>query len=155
MKFMLFIKIINLHIMKKFIILFLVVTTFFSCSSDDVRPFTDYQGKWELTQMTGRTANSEITGSAMEWQEFYLLDANGTFIKSRKQNGIVTEISGTFSLIKSSNSNALQLTYKSESEIIGSCFSGLKEEMHFQSEKVFVSTWQQCDGPGLKYERKY
>jgi hypothetical protein len=33
----------------------------------------------------GMTANSQTTGSDMEWQEFYLLNANGTFKKSRKK----------------------------------------------------------------------
>jgi hypothetical protein len=61
------------------------VTTLFSCSSDDESPFKDYKGKWILTQMTGMTANSQTTGSDMEWQEFYLLNANGTFKKSRKK----------------------------------------------------------------------
>jgi hypothetical protein len=37
------------------------------------------------TQMTGMTANSQTTGSDMEWQEFYLLNANGTFKKSREK----------------------------------------------------------------------
>jgi hypothetical protein len=35
--------------------------------------------------MTGMTANSQTTGSDMEWQEFYLLNANGTFKKSREK----------------------------------------------------------------------
>jgi hypothetical protein len=56
-----------------------------SCSSDDESPFKDYKGKWILTQMTGMTANSQTTGSDMEWQEFYLLNANGTFKKSREK----------------------------------------------------------------------
>jgi hypothetical protein len=30
--------------------------------------------------------NSQTTGSDMEWQEFYLLNANGTFKKSRKMD---------------------------------------------------------------------
>jgi hypothetical protein len=41
-----------------------------SCSSDDESPFKDYKGKWILTQMTGMTANSQTTGSDMEWQNF-------------------------------------------------------------------------------------
>jgi hypothetical protein len=50
--------------------------------------------------MTGMTANSQTTGSDMEWQEFYLLNANGTFKKSRK-NGFVIEIT-TYNWINSS-----------------------------------------------------
>jgi hypothetical protein len=141
--------------MRKIIILFLFLATLLSCSNNDVSTSKDYQGKWQLTQMTGRTANSETTGSNMEWQESYLLNADGTFKKSREKNGVVTQIYGTYSLVNSSNGNIVQFTYSIESEIIGSCSSQLKEEMHFQSESIFFSNWQQCDGPGLKYEKVY
>jgi len=139
--------------MKKLNILFLLLIILFSCSDDDQSSLKNYQGKWELTQMTGSIQNSETTGSDIEWQEFYLLNANGTFIKSRERNGVVTEISGTYSLVNSSNNNSLQFTYNSESEIIGTCSSELKEELHFQSENILFSNWEQCDGPGLKYEK--
>jgi hypothetical protein len=32
----------------------------------------------------------------MEWQEFYLLNSNGTFIKSRVSDRLITEESDTF-----------------------------------------------------------
>jgi hypothetical protein len=89
----------------------------------------------------------------MEWQEFYVLDSNGTFKKSRERNGVITEISGSYSLSQTANGTSLLLSYKSDSEIIGSCSSALKEELYFESESLLFSTWQQCDGPGLKYEK--
>ena len=140
--------------MNKSSVFFALLLTFFSCSSDDQSSVNDYQGKWELTQMTGSIPNSETTGSEMEWQEFYVLNADGTFKKSRERNGIVTEISGTYTFVNSANENLLEFTYNSESEIIGTCYSDLKkEEMHFQSENIFLSNWEQCDGPGLKYRK--
>jgi hypothetical protein len=33
----------------------------------------------------GMTANSQTTGSDMQWQEFYLLNANGTFKNLEKR----------------------------------------------------------------------
>jgi hypothetical protein len=33
----------------------------------------------------GSIPNSETTGAAMEWQEFYLFNTNGTFTKSEKE----------------------------------------------------------------------
>jgi hypothetical protein len=50
--------------------------------------------------MTGMTANSQTTGSDMEWQG-NLLNANGTFKKSRK-DGFVIEITGLYNWINSS-----------------------------------------------------
>jgi hypothetical protein len=140
--------------MKKIIVLLFFVTALFSCSSDDESPFKDYKGKWILTQMTGMTANSKTTGSEMQWQEFYVLDANGTFTKSREKDGFVIEITGTYSQINSSTGTVLLFTYSINSDIIGSCSSELKEELNFLSENVLLSTWQQCDGPGLKYEKE-
>lgn len=82
-----------------------------------------------------------------------LFKTDGTFQKSRDRNGVITEISGTFNLINSSNERLLELIYNNESEIIGSCYSDLKEEMVFQSENTLSSTWRYCDGPGLEYEK--
>jgi hypothetical protein len=140
--------------MKKIIVLLFFVTALFSCSSDDESPFKDYKGKWILTQMTVMTANSQTTGSEMQWQEFYVLDANGTFTKSREKDGFVIEITGTYSQINSLTGTVLLFTYSINSDIIGSCSSELKEELNFLSENVLLSTWQQCDGPGLKYEKE-
>ncbi|OBX26110.1 hypothetical protein LX77_03889 [Gelidibacter algens] len=140
--------------MKKLNILLVVLITFFSCSKDDQNSMKNYQGKWKLTQMTGSIPNSETTGSEMEWQEFYLLNTDGTFKKSRERNGILTEISGTNKVVNSSNENLLEFIYASENEIIGTCYSDiLKEEMYFQSKSILISNWEQCDGPGLKYEK--
>ncbi len=33
--------------------------------------------------MAGMMVNSETTGPEMEWQEYYILNENGTFFKSR------------------------------------------------------------------------
>jgi hypothetical protein len=35
--------------------------------------------------MSGSIPNSETTAAAMEWQEFYLFNTNGTFTKSEKE----------------------------------------------------------------------
>lgn len=139
--------------MKKLNILFVSLIVLFSCSNDDQNSQKNYQGKWKLTQMSGNLQNSETTGSDMEWQEFYILNADGTFKKTRDRNGVIKDVSGTYNLIKSSNEMYLELVFNNESEIIGSCSSNLKEEMLFQSENTFSSTWQNCDGPGLKYEK--
>jgi hypothetical protein len=38
--------------------------------------------------VSGSIPNSETTGTAMEWQEFYLFNTNGTFTKSREENSV-------------------------------------------------------------------
>lgn len=140
--------------MKKIALVFITIGILYSCNKDDdSNSYTELIGNWKLIQMTGSIPNSETTGSDMEWQETYLFKNDGTFQKSRDRNGVITEISGTFNLIKSSNERLLELIFNNESEIIGSCYSDLKEEMVFQSENTLSSTWRYCDGPGLEYEK--
>jgi len=144
----------QLNIMKKRILFLITIAVIFSCNkSDDINKETELFGNWKLIRMTGNIPNSETTGSEMDWQETYLFKTDGTFQKSRDRNGVITEISGTFSLINSTNERFLELIFNNESGIIGSCNSDLKEEMLFTSENTLSSTWQNCDGPGLEYEK--
>ena len=143
--------------LMKNIILFLIISgALFSCNkSDEITSETETAlfGNWKLIQMTGSVLNSTTSGSEMEWQEIYLIKSDGTFQKSRDRDGVITEVSGIYNIINSSNEIFLELIFNNESEIIGSCYSGLKEEMFFQSGNTLSSTWQNCDGPGLKYEK--
>ena len=103
--------------------------------------------------MTGQIPNSETTGIDMEWQEFYLLNSDRTFIKSRERNGVLTEEPGSFSFEDLSDGKYLVLTYEADNDIIGNCTSDLKEVLMVKSETRMLSTWSACDGPGLEYKR--
>lgn len=141
--------------MKKQILFLMIIGILFSCNKndDDNNLETEIIGSWKLIQMTGNIPNSETTGTDMEWQESYRLNADGTFQKSRDRDGVIIEASGTYNIIYLSEGKHLELIFNEESEIIGSCSSNLKEEMFFQSENTFSSTWSACDGPDLKYEK--
>ena len=140
--------------MKKSILFLLIIGVLFSCNKNDDNDMeTELVGNWKLTQMTGSIPNSETTGIDMEWQENYQLNTDGTFKKSRDRNGVIIEASGTYNFIDNSNESLLEFNFNSESGIIASCFSGTKETMNFQSETIFFSSWDACDGPGLKYEK--
>jgi hypothetical protein len=140
--------------MKHFTILVAFFSIFNSCSKDAIA--TDslgYYGKWTLVKMSGSMANSETTGTAMEWQEFYLFNTNGTFTKSRERNAIKTTISGTYVATTHSDGMYLELTYPNDSEIIGSCYGNQKEILYFTDNNNLSSTWKSCDGPGLEYKK--
>lgn len=125
-----------------------------SCNKDSEKSiYQDYQGLWVLVKMSGNTPNSETTGQEMGWQESYKFNSNGTFSKSREQNGTVTESAGTYTAVKSEEGKRLELTFASTSDIIGSCLGNQKEVLFLQSPTVMTSTWNQCDGPGLEYEK--
>jgi len=139
--------------MKNLIIISLLICTLFSCTKADEFDIKQYPQKWQLIKMTGQIPNSETTGTNMEWQEFYLLNSDSTFIKSRERDGILTEEYGSFSFEDLSDGKYLVLTYETDNTIIGNCTSELKEVLVLESNKSLVGTWSACDGPGLEYER--
>ncbi|MGY8915388.1 MAG: hypothetical protein ACKVJF_09965 [Flavobacteriales bacterium] len=125
-----------------------------SCNKESEKSINqDYQGQWVLVKMSGNTPNSETTGQEMGWQESYTFKSDGTFSKSREQNGTVTESSGTFTVVKSEEGKRLELKHTATSDIIGSCLGDQKEVLFLESTSVLTSTWNQCDGPGLEYEK--
>jgi hypothetical protein len=140
--------------MKISIIFYALLLIFCSCSNDSSNVITTgFQGKWELYQMSGRIANSETTGVAMEWQEYYSFNSDGSFTKSRTSNGTKKEISGSYIITKIQEESFLELTYKVDSEIIGSCYGENKEELFILPNSILSSTWKNCDGPGLEYKK--
>jgi hypothetical protein len=139
--------------MKKQILFLIIIGILCSCSKNDINLENQIIGNWKLIQMSGTIPNSETTGTEMDWQETYLLNTDGTFQKSRNRDGVITDISGTYKLINNSTESLLELNFNSESEIIGSCTSNTKETMNIQSETIFLSSWNACDGPGLRYEK--
>ncbi|WP_445749229.1 hypothetical protein [Polaribacter sp.] len=139
--------------MKKQILILLAIVFLNSCkNNDDFNLQTEVVGNWQLIQMTGNIPNSTTKGAEMEWQETYQFFIDGTFLKTRNRDGIIKEVSGTYNL-KNNTSETLELNFTSESEIIGSCTSNIKETLKLQSETIFLSSWNACDGPGLKYEK--
>jgi hypothetical protein len=143
--------------MRHLTIIVAFLSIFCSCTKDNVETTTttsvDYHGKWTLVKMSGSMLNSESTGTAMDWQEFYLFNNDGTFTKSRVRDAVETTISGTFTTLNHSDDLYLELTYPNDSELIGSCYGNLKEELYFNTNNTLSSTWRNCDGPGLEYKK--
>lgn len=132
--------------------------TVFSCCTKDTEETTattttDYLEKWILVKMSGSLPSSETTGIAMEWQEYYLFNNDGTFTKSRIRNKIETKATGTYTTILYQYGKYLELTYLKDNEIIGNCSGDLKEDLYFKANNTLSSAWNACDGPGLEYKR--
>jgi hypothetical protein len=138
-----------------FIIVFLSI--FSSCTKDTEETTavttTDYLEKWTLVKMSGSMLNSETSGTAMEWQECYLLNNDGTFTKSRIRNSVETKATGTYTTINYKDGKYLELTYLNDNDIIGNCYGNLKEELYYIANNTLSSTWKNCDGPGLEYQK--
>lgn len=141
--------------MKNFFLLIISFLFLAGCSNDSEEKSntSDYHGKWTLVKMTGSMQNHETVGGAMSWQETYEFYDNWTFIKIRNQNNVITTATGTYATKNNSDTLYLELTYTSESPIIGSCYGNLKEELFFSDKNTLSSTWRNCDGPGLDYQK--
>lgn len=114
----------------------------------------DFPQKWVLVKMTGNMANSETTGDDMTWQEFYLLQEDGSFMKSRTQEAVTKTAEGRYEWEELSEEKYLVLNYDHTSEIIGSCNSKSREHLMITPEGILQSSWMACDGPGLFYSRE-
>ena len=141
--------------MKSQFLILMVIGLLFSCNKDNNATDLENQiiGNWKLIKMTNSMSNSETSGSEMEWQETYQLFSDGTFLKSRDKDGNLTEVSGTFNFINNSNGALIELTFDTQSDIIGSCTANKKENLNLQSDTIFTNSWNACDGPTLKYKK--
>lgn len=141
--------------MKIITLVFGLLCILSSCNKDSEKSiYQEYQGQWVLVKMSGNTPNSETIDQEMAWQESYTFNSNGTFSKSRDQNGTIRESSGSFSVVTSEERIRLELTHASKTDIIGSCLGDQKEILMLESSSVMTSTWNQCDGPGLEYKKQ-
>ncbi|MDP3314067.1 hypothetical protein [Lutibacter sp.] len=138
--------------MKKIVFILLCSILLLSCSNNDETESEEYSQIWQLTKMTGSVPNSETTGGNMEWQEFYVLNLDGTFLKSRERNNVLINISGTYTYENISEEKFIMSNYQSESAIIENCTSELEEYLIIRNNK-FIGTSSACDGTGLEYER--
>lgn len=140
--------------MKKLTIVCLLICSLVSCSKNEKNDLNTFPQKWMLVRMYGGIHDTEVTGKDMEWQEYYILNANGTFIKHRERAGQITEASGIFNFTDVYNVKHIEFEYSVKNEIIGSCYStSLKEIVLIKTDTRLLNTWFDCDGPGLEYER--
>ena len=147
--------------MKLHALTIVVLLFFTSCSTNDqsseeaVELKSDaFPQKWELVAMSGMVAGvPATTGDDMEWQEHYLLFADSTFVKSRERDNEILEDTGTYLKVTTDEGGYIELTYETESELLGNCSHEPKEVLAIESETRLVGTWWACDGPGLFYQR--
>lgn len=122
-------------------------------SDDDNGVGLKYPQKWQLVSMSGSMVNSQTVGDDMVWQEFYILNADQTFTKSRTEDGKTVEVGGTYTFKEISNEEYLELNYFTDHEIIGNCTGEPHELLLILSPTKISGTWSACDGPGLEYEK--
>ncbi|MFD1605196.1 hypothetical protein ACFSJW_01235 [Flavobacterium artemisiae] len=142
--------------MKRIVTLFILVLTLVSCSNDEAIATgdVDYFGNWKLTKMSSAFTPAISFSSGLEWEESYDFNENGTFTKTRLRDNKSITVSGTYSITITQKEIQFELVYEKDNDIIGSCSSDPKEILYINSSKKMYSTWQNCDGPELVYEKE-
>ena len=124
-----------------------------SCVDDVDNVAEIFPQQWDLVRMTGQSDHFTRTGRHLEWQEFYLLNPDGSFLKSRLQDGVKTSVTGTFAFQESEGETLLVLSFDEANDIIGSCSLLPEETLIMANNSLLIVTWQACDGPLLEYFR--
>lgn len=145
--------------MKRIGILLLVIISTLSavsCSNDKDQDSNSptYLGKWKLTSMSRNKNPAANSIEVMEWQESYIFSSNGKFSKTRIKDNKTSSISGTYSVVETSEQTQFKLIYSSQNDIIGNCNGDLIENLYviYATGKLY-STWGTCDGPLLVYDK--
>ena len=146
--------------MKKLLAI-LFITSFISCSVEAEDPEElDVVGDWVLVQTTGSFDWSPQTGSDMPFQETYSLKDDGSFLKVRLRDGEESEATGTYTLPEDGQTingeeviTFVEFHYEEQNPLIANCTQTLVEELYLTTKGKLISTYEACDGLGLKYEK--
>ena len=141
--------------MKKIYFIIIIMGVLTSCSDKNEIDDVNYSEIWQLSKMIVSSVDGETTiGGDMEWQESYILNIDGTFIKSRWLDEEIIQANGIFKYKNVEGENYIEFIYDVDNELIGNCTPELKETLIFnEKEYMLKSTWQNCDGPELEYHR--
>lgn len=140
--------------MKKYFLSLFLGVSLISCNEEDGFDPDLYPQKWQLVKIYYGIVNSESTGDNLDWQEYYILYKNQSFTKSRLQEGILYEATGTFKYVNSDEGDYLELNYPVDSGIISNCSEEPVERLLVKSVDYMIgNSWLACDGPGLEYKR--
>ena len=139
--------------MKNLFSLSFLAVTLSSCSPDKKIKSKVCPEKWQLVKMTRDTDTTPLMGADMDWQEWYLLNPDKTFTKTRNRDSRLIEENGTYSSFTLMDGKFLELVYPSENELIGNCTVEPVEMLILKSNNEMTNIWVACDGPALFYEK--
>lgn len=140
--------------MKKYFLSLFLAVSLISCNEEDGFDPDLYPQQWQLVKIYYGMVNSGSTRDELDWQEYYILHENNSFTKSRLQEGVLYEATGTFKYQNSEGDEYLELTYPADSGIISNCSEEPVERLLMRSDDFMIgNSWLACDGPGLEYKR--
>ncbi|MEO5909974.1 MAG: hypothetical protein ABIP95_03755 [Pelobium sp.] len=134
--------------MKKVLTFLFAIIILSSCKKEETSDGNSYPQKWKLTRMdAGLLGNQD----PLPYLEFYLLNADSTFTKSREVANNIQTVSGTFSV----NGDYITFIYKSDNDLISFCDRPkLMEKMILKSNgELYNDTGLALDCPAYLYEK--
>ncbi|MBZ4035211.1 hypothetical protein K6T82_10560 [Flavobacterium sp. 17A] len=138
--------------MKKIGLLIVLMISLVSCSNDSEDSLqtanSDYYGKWVNTHEV------KDVNSAFLWTENYVFNKDNTFTKTRTTKDGTITASGTFQVVILDNNPSLDLTYRSSTNLVYSCSTGVggTKELLYLFEGKLRSGASMCDAGGT-YEK--
>ncbi|TDX10402.1 hypothetical protein [Flavobacterium sp. S87F.05.LMB.W.Kidney.N] len=140
--------------MKKIGLLIVMFVSLISCSNDDSSDnaklaVTDYHGKW-INIHEVKDINSPYL-----WTEYYVFNANNTFVKSRTTIDGTTTATGTFEVFTADNRPNFKLTYSAATNLIYNCTSGVggTSELLYIYNGYLENSARMCDAAST-YEKE-
>lgn len=142
--------------MNRFLLILISALLCIACSGDDngmIHEVQKYSFQLQLVSISAGNSNKPaIKGKNMEWQEYYLLYPDSTFLRSRTRGTSSIIENGTFAREDHNGKQFLVLTYPEDSRLQGDCTSKVKEYLYMATNGNYLNTWGACDGPVLEYK---
>lgn len=141
--------------MKSQIIAIFALFLLVSCSKENSELTEPEQSrafpqKWQLVQISDVNFQ-EFSGAKMPYQEYYLLQSDGTFVKARDINGSVSRARGTYETIIIDEEKFLTFQFNLDEGIISNCAFEKEEWLVLDESNKLFNHLNPCDGPILKY----
>ena len=141
----------------KFSMLFVLVALFNLSCTDEETQSSDLSTanepvRLDLVAMSGQVRNSETTGDAMPWQEYFLLKEEMKFEKVKVEKGTTLKSTGTFEIEMINGDKYLKFTHDTKNQAFGNCTGDKTELLRYTDSNELTGSWSACDGPGLFYE---
>ncbi|WP_130275537.1 hypothetical protein [Cecembia calidifontis] len=137
-----------------------------SCNQDDKEPEFTINGYWNLSLMVPAWQILGIEEEQVDFDEKYIFNHDGTFIKfSNKPKGMGEKLQVpsqalgvyTFDALQGQDDTmlfVLQLSYDTNVNMAANCGEGPKETLFVTKDRKLINnSWSACDGPSYIYTK--
>ncbi|MFD2033462.1 hypothetical protein ACFSKL_01610 [Belliella marina] len=149
---------------RYFTYLILLCFILVGCNRDDKEPHFNVLGYWNISSINTGWTNEVLVGEKIEFQERYIFNDDGTFIKFSTRNQSTGErlnepaqalgVYESVSLKDSDNVFELTLTFETNMGMAANCGGNVETLVLTKENKLINNSWTPCDGPSFVYQKK-